>query len=844
MHVRNLHILIILSLAAPALGHDGHGRESVIEDGCDDAFTRYARLARAAWQSARRSLDCDSLLDRVDVPGELAALSVTSAGVKLLSGTHDRLELTSWDQTLGWGTPLLVASGAEYSSPQLVAGEDGSHWAAWLETGAETARVLVQRLDDPESMPLRVFEEAGPQRDLTALAHGDRIWLTWVSDDAGGRADVHLTCIESNGAVATAINVSQTPSNDWRPTLAITSDGRVHLAWDSFLADNYDVLYRVYDPATATLGPLLAIATGPEFQAHAHMIADEQDRLWIVWEEAQADWGRGQLGIVSDPEWGPEFAELNILHARRSPKLRILSPLEGTLLRPNVDFDQHIVAAFAQAGDSNYPMHDEPRLFRHNGRTWIVFRSGVDNDFLQRFNTFATAADDTGWYSVERVCTSGGYLHQPSSISAVSGHVWIAGGVIGDAISGGVFAGRFLKTQFLRAEPLFYASESLPETPAHAPRAFAGRTIVVDGVPHTTAWGDLHRHTELSWDKWWYEGTAEELYRYARDVAGLQFVAHTDHHDNVDNVFNYLERHWPRVQITADLHDTTGFAALYGYEWSATDGEDVGHHNVISATRMAYNGWPEPHDDELAALQTLFAALPRGQALAIPHTPAASQNTRTLWAKLATSGAIDPDFHRVVEIYQAARQTYEYRDAPNPFQPANTSSFQDSGAIRKMLESDARLGFIASSDHRANFRSFAVAYAVEPTRESILEALRARRCYASTSRDLLLDFRVNDRPMGEEIVTGRPVRIVLVVEAPSKIARVDVMRDAFEFRTYFPTGSDFSDELVLQGGCGHAYYLRVQLVDGNMGWSSPIWVDCPPIDPDVPPAEEARPAAR
>ena len=73
-----------------------------------------------------------------------------------------------------------------------------------------------------------------------------------------------------------------------------------------------------------------------------------------------------------------------------------------------------------------------------------------------------------------------------------------------------------------------------------------------------------------------------------------------------------------------------------------------------------------------------------------------------------------------------------------------------------------RLSTIAASDdHRSQpgkpHWGLAAVRAPALTREAIFDALHARRTYGTTGQRILLDFRVNDAPMGSEIALEAPL---------------------------------------------------------------------------------------
>lgn len=119
--------------------------------------------------------------------------------------------------------------------------------------------------------------------------------------------------------------------------------------------------------------------------------------------------------------------------------------------------------------------------------------------------------------------------------------------------------------------------------------------------------------------------------------------------------------------------------------------------------------------------------------------------------------------------------------------------------------------------------------APELTREAIYEALMARRCYATTGERMYLDFRVDGSPMGSEVIANGDVSIHAEVAGTDRIRLVEVLKNNKVIHSV--EGDSELEELVLTDlprGEGYEgedwYYLRVTQHDGNMAWSSTIWV--------------------
>src|SRR6185369_9632582 len=131
----------------------------------------------------------------------------------------------------------------------------------------------------------------------------------------------------------------------------------------------------------------------------------------------------------------------------------------------------------------------------------------------------------------------------------------------GDGTSGRVYASQFSGVTLATATPITWTTAAPPALPSSVVRTHA--TISTD-------------------DRWGNDGTVEELYRYAVDVAKLDFVAQTDHE------YSFMARQYNRMFLEADLYQSSRFTPMYGFEWTARKLGPVSHHNVISRVRHTY----------------------------------------------------------------------------------------------------------------------------------------------------------------------------------------------------------------------------------------------------------------
>jgi len=121
--------------------------------------------------------------------------------------------------------------------------------------------------------------------------------------------------------------------------------------------------------------------------------------------------------------------------------------------------------------------------------------------------------------------------------------------------------------------PLFLMAMILPFTGVTRAQADAAPTAETSSAASgmNFYFGNLHSHTAYSDGT----GTPAEAFAWARDTAGFDFYAITDHAE-------YLTpEEWEDIGASAELYNSPGqFLALRGFEWSHPDG----HINVFDTS--------------------------------------------------------------------------------------------------------------------------------------------------------------------------------------------------------------------------------------------------------------------
>src|SRR5262249_44909667 len=109
------------------------------------------------------------------------------------------------------------------------------------------------------------------------------------------------------------------------------------------------------------------------------------------------------------------------------------------------------------------------------------------------------------------------------------------------------------------------------------------------------------------------------------------------------------------------------------------------------------------------------------------------------------------------------------------------------------------------------------------TRQAVFDALRARRCYATSGAKILLDFTVNGMPMGSNCAFDREAFARVEVIGTDVVARLELIGPSGPVASSKPN----EREAVLQTEISEMpwIYARVTQQDGEMAWSSPVFFD-------------------
>jgi len=767
----------------------------------------------------------------------------------------------------------------EEDYPEMASAPDGSAWLCWQSYRGESDSVWARRFDGRNwTDPVRILERGDVYRTAVATTASGQTWVVWAQQvegnwdlygrrhsagnwgpairlseapepdilhrmtrDAAGNLwliwqgsraqQFDILARRFNGiAWGPEQNVTRSAANDWEPSIAAGQDGAVWAAWDSYENGNYDVFWSRFDgKAWSKPAPVAASAN---FEAHASLAVDGAGILWAAWDEGGRNWGKDTGFTIrggGEPGTG--------LYVER--RVKIAAHVAGKWMQPRSVPEDRL-------SDRIYDFRDRPRLETDaSGRLWLAWRARYRTRFGQgmggaagagAWETQVSSFEGNRWISSQYIPDSAGRADTRVALAAAAGGgVWLAQATDQrsfqqnrpanyDLITTRLTAGGRVQPYDLRPlvidateAPLSHAAERADIAAIRAYRTADNLRIVR---------GDMHRHTDISIGDGIGDGSLLDAYRYALDAAGFDYLAVTDHNYG-DNEYS-----WWRTQKSADLFRLgSKFIPLYAYERSLP--YPNGHRNVVHA-RRGVRWLPIPEEERMGAAGAarLYEYLKKTAGIAMSHTSATNMGTD--WRD--HDGEVEP----LVEIYQGDRTNYEYEGAPRSaaagrpdFQPGG---FRPDGFIRHAWARGYKLGVQASSDHLSTHISYAMLLVKDHTREAMLDAIRNRRAYAATD-NIILDAWMETpagerRVQGEVFYSGPQPRLKAVIRGSSMIERLEIIRNNAVVHSWNPgcqkcavDYTDFDPDSAVSAVQSESfYYLRVRQFDGQLAWSSPLWV--------------------
>lgn len=778
-----------------------------------------------AYVAYRNGIDPRGAYQLRQDPGDLSFLVKAGGGdqIRVMRNENGR-----------WSPPMDVTPpGSDCYRPAIAVDAGGAVWVIWSEQKRDNWDLYARSFREGTwSRITRLTTDGGA--DIAPVAAVDRagtLWVAWQGIRNGGSAadansEVLLKAFDGR-RWSREVRVSPSAADDWEPAIAVDGRGSVYVAWDTYDKGDFDVWIRRVAgeewPAALSSGRLEArgvqpVAASLRYEARPSLAVDRQERVWIAYEDANERWSKDSGFLV--PGGTRIYAQ---------GRGTMVACLDGGVLK------QPAQQPFEGLPPAERNFKSFPRLaVDGSGAVWLVARHRQTNMRYPVGTVWfgvATRYDGERWARPVFIPESDGLLdNRPALVRLPAGDLALlyntdsrqhreVGFVTNDLcaayLSRDPSPVREAQLVPIRMEKITEESTTIRER-ADVQRLRAHR-ITAGPATYRILRGEFHRHTDISQDGQG-DGALTDMYRYALDAANVDWLGCGDHDNG-----NGREYPWWITQKLADIYEVgTRFTPMYSYERSNAYPE--GHRNVIWDKRgvrtlarlpVQAPGAARPGDTKM-----LYRSLHRYGGITSAHTVATDQGTD--WRDN------DPEVEPVVEIYQGARQSYEFYGAPKTAKGVedSQSGFQRAGFVSEALQKGYRLGFQSSSDHGATHLSYTMCLVEKPSRTGILESLKKRHCYAATD-NILCDVRSGTHVMGDEFTTSETPRLDVAVTGTGPIARIDVIKDnqiVYTREPHVKTATfTYTDNTATPGKTSY-YYVRVLQEDQQMAWVSPLWI--------------------
>jgi hypothetical protein len=272
------------------------------------------------------------------------------------------------------------------------------------------------------------------------------------------------------------------------------------------------------------------------------------------------------------------------------------------------------------------------------------------------------------------------------------------------------------------------------------------------------------------------------------------------------------------------------FLALYGMEWGVIN--NGGHINIFNSDELL--GWETNALGELmadtrtarsdyAALYTLMRE--RGWVGQFNHPSRSGQ-----FVVNGVPLGYTPDGDEAMALCEVMNSTaFSVNDSESE---TRRSNFEES--CNRLLEAGYHVAFSTNQDnHCANWGAsytnrtgVLLPNGTTLTRDSFIEAIKARRVFATMDKGSQLVFTANGKMMGERFTNKGPLTLQASFASSSgkKVAAVAIMEGVPGRNGAVTQVANLSTATFTPAPGKHFYYAKVTQEDGNVLWSAPVWV--------------------
>lgn len=317
-------------------------------------------------------------------------------------------------------------------------------------------------------------------------------------------------------------------------------------------------------------------------------------------------------------------------------------------------------------------------------------------------------------------------------------------------------------------------------------------------------YGQTHCHTSFSVCARFCDGSIEKNIRFIKDVLKCDFITITDHYFNLWNSDLYVN------QKFADFYTFENeFIAIPGYEWSypyLTDDESVAYGHCCVQ-------WFDERpvkligiDENVKDINTFYEKIKEYKVVLIPHHAADSKigfNLKNL-----------KDNMPVIEVFQDSGQHLDM--SLHGQAPGIIDYNKPRGYVSSVLDKGKTLGFIAGGDHMGI--CLAGLYVKELTKEDLYNAYFNKDTIAVSG--ITPNFGITDCE-----ILDKNLKFRVRYSGESRLNNMEIVKNGEKIQTLELNGFELNTLCLLNVKNGDYVYIRLNCIDGNKIYSSPIYIN-------------------
>lgn len=729
--------------------------------------------------------------DIVAVSGQYPCLTRTEDGqmyvcYQELKGNHDTIMAGPLDQQKDMYTQAVRISGEGEALKPVCAADGNRVWYAWGECRNQVWGIYYRSYENGSYGEIHCAEEAQALFYPCLCVKDGTVYLLW-NRQSGNAGEIVMAVITEEGLKD--LQVISEAKEVYRPSMCVTDEGRIFVAYDSFNGTNYDIIVRSCKDGLWT--PEQIISTSETAWASQPLAAALGDKALVCWYDFDH---RSAFSYNSAEVWAEDGR---------------VAAEEPFCIAKGIDWYEDVAISANSRGQVAYS-YSWGKTKLHVRHYDAVSKWSDPVVFTYDARSFASnqkvLIDEEGTtHLVWQYGNENG--HKPIRNAQVI-YTWLK------AEEYQAFADPEAEREgdpFTHPIPAEKALDRISEAETKAwmeKNGYAGRYPV---------FGDIHGQSGMT------DGVGEidQYFNAAKVWANLDFTALTDH----DCYPDWLSQsEWEWIRTTSRLFNVKNqMATLLAYEWTPNEYRyDFGHKNVYYRD---FDGELFRSGDEGGMTpDRLFESVKQYKAMAFPHHPAASWKL----VSAATDWAFhDEEVQRMVEIF-SRHAPFEYYGNYSKYTKNNMQIERCS--VQDALAKGYHMGFTAGSDsHQMEHGiegGIMITYVDELTNETVWDNIYDRFAYGTSGAGILLSFRADSCEMGQILEKKEGEQAVFRVSVlGTDECKVEILRNnqVILTRESADRACDFTftEEAGKEEAC---YYVRVTQKDDHQAWSSPIWL--------------------